>query len=106
QVFANIFENIVRYADSPGTVMVVGEVANDHINIFIEDTGPGVAEASLNRLFDRLYRTDLARTRESGGSGLGLSICKSIIEAHQGRIWAENVDSGGLRIVIELPISK
>jgi two-component system sensor histidine kinase BaeS len=106
QVFANIFENTVRYADSPGTVMVVGEVTNDHINIFIEDTGPGVAEASLNRLFDRLYRTDLARTRESGGSGLGLSICKSIIEAHQGRIWAENVDSGGLRIVIELPISK
>jgi two-component system sensor histidine kinase BaeS len=106
QVFANIFENTVRYADSPGTLSVVGEVANDYIHISIEDTGPGVVEASLNRLFDRLYRTDTARTRESGGSGLGLSICKSIIDAHQGKIWAEIAESGGLRIVIELPLNK
>jgi two-component system sensor histidine kinase BaeS len=106
QVFANILENTVRYADSPGTLSVVGEVAKDHIHISIEDTGPGVAEVSLHKLFDRLYRTDTARTRENGGSGLGLSICKSIIEAHQGKIWAEIADSGGLRIVIELPRNK
>ena len=103
QVFANIFENTLRYAASPG-ILTVGSVAvKDHIKIFIEDTGPGVPEASLSKLFDRLYRTDSARTRENGGSGLGLSICKSIIEAHQGIIWAENSASGGLRIEIQLP---
>ncbi len=103
QVFANILENTLRYASSPGTLTVGSDVKKDRINIFIEDTGPGVAEKSLNKIFDRLYRTDSARSRENGGSGLGLSICKSIIEAHQGKIWAKNSESGGLRIVLELP---
>jgi two-component system sensor histidine kinase BaeS len=103
QVFVNIFENTLRYASSPGTLTVGSDVKKDQINLFVEDTGPGVAEESLNKIFDRLYRTDTARNREKGGSGLGLSICKSIIEAHQGKIWAENSDSGGLRIMIELP---
>ena len=106
QVFGNIFENIVRYSSSPGTIEVSAEAENDQIEIMIEDTGPGVPETSLPRLFDRLYRTDSARSRETGGSGLGLSICKSIIEAHQGKIWAENSVSGGLRIIIRLPLTK
>jgi len=103
QVFSNIFENTMRYAAAPGTLTVGSDTAKDHIRIYVEDTGPGVAQESLNKLFDRLYRTDTARTRETGGSGLGLSICKSIIEAHQGKIWAENAETGGLRIVIQLP---
>ncbi len=106
QVFSNIFENTMRYTASPGTLTVGSKATKDHIKIVVEDTGPGVAEESLNRLFDRLYRTDSARTREKGGSGLGLSICKSIIEAHQGKIWAENAESGGLRIRIQLPRHK
>ena len=106
QVFGNIFENIVRYSSWPGTIEVSAEAENDQIEIMIEDTGPGVPETSLPRLFDRLYRTDSARSRETGGSGLGLSICKSIIEAHQGKIWAENSVSGGLRIIIRLPLTK
>ncbi len=106
QVFANIFENTLRYAASPGTVTVGSDATKDSIRISIEDTGPGVTDESLHKLFDRLYRTDTARTRENGGSGLGLSICKSIIEAHQGKIWAEIAESGGLRIIIELPLNK
>ena len=103
QVFSNIFENTLRYANTPGILTVGSDIAKDHIIIYIEDSGPGVADESLNKLFDRLYRTDTARTRETGGSGLGLSICKSIIEAHQGKIWAENGETGGLRMVIQLP---
>lgn len=106
QVFSNIFENTLRYAAVPGTLTVGSDRAKDHIRIFVEDSGPGVAKESLSKLFDRLYRTDTARTRETGGSGLGLSICKSIIEAHQGKIWAENAETGGLRIVIQLPRHK
>lgn len=103
QVFTNIFENALRYASSPGTIFAKAVCQKDHVRISIEDTGPGVPGESLSRLFDRLYRTDAARTRESGGSGLGLSICKSIVDAHQGRIWSENAASGGLRIVMRLP---
>jgi len=103
QVFVNIFENVIRYATSPGTLTVWSIEAKDYIRIIVEDTGPGVPKESLNKLFDRLYRTDTARARETGGSGLGLSICKSIIEAHQGRIYAENAETGGVRIVMELP---
>lgn len=106
QVFSNIFENTLRYTQSPGTLTVGSDSTKDQVRISIEDSGPGVPEESLSRLFDRLYRTDSARTRETGGSGLGLSICKSIIEAHQGGIWAKNGKSGGLRIVIQLPWHK
>ncbi len=106
QVFTNIFENIFRYASSSKILTIVTEAAKDYLRISIEDTGPGVSEESLNKLFDRLYRTDRARSREMGGSGLGLSICKSIIVAHQGKIWAENSETGGLRIVIQLPLCR
>lgn len=106
QVFSNIFENTLRYAAVPGVLAVGGELAQDNMKIFVADSGPGVADESLNKLFERLYRTDTARTRETGGSGLGLSICKSIIEAHHGKIWAEKAETGGLRIVIQLPRHK
>ena len=72
--------------------------------LHVEDSGPGVPEESVERLFDRLYRVDHARTRARGGSGLGLSICKSIVEAHGGKITAANGESGGLRFDIELPL--
>lgn len=106
QVFGNIFENVLRYAPSSESMTVKCRYAKESIHITIEDNGPGVPVGSIDRIFDRLYRTDSARTRELGGSGLGLSICKTIIEAHQGRIRAENVSGGGLRIIIELPICK
>ena len=103
QVFGNVFENILRYAASSESITIQIRQSKEHIHISIEDTGPGVPEASIDRLFDRLYRTDPARTRELGGAGLGLSICKTIIEAHRGKIWAENALNGGLRIAMELP---
>ncbi len=106
QVFGNIFENILRYATTSESVAINCRELKEHFVISIEDTGPGVPEDCLGRLFDRLYRIDSARTRELGGSGLGLSICKTIIEALQGQIWAENVSAGGLRIIIKLPICK
>ncbi len=72
--------------------------------LHIEDSGPGVPDESVERLFDRLYRVDHARTRARGGSGLGLTICKSIVEVHGGKISAANGQSGGLRFDIELPL--
>tara|TARA_Y100001968_G_C19236326_1_gene657092 strand:- start:197 stop:469 length:273 start_codon:yes stop_codon:yes gene_type:complete len=78
----------------------------ESIVITIEDTGPGVLPVNINKLFDRLYRTDAARNRQNGGAGLGLAICKNIIQAHGGSIYATHSELGGLRINISLPLKK
>jgi two-component system sensor histidine kinase BaeS len=105
QVFTNIFENTCRYVAAPGAFTITGRAADGHLSLRFEDSGPGVPPAALPRLFDRLYRVDPSRSRESGGSGLGLSICRHIVEHHRGRIWAENSALGGLTIGIELPLA-
>jgi len=73
--------------------------------IEFEDSAPGVREEELNRLFDRLYRVEGSRSRISGGAGLGLAICKNIVEAHAGTISAHPSRLGGLLIRVTLPIS-
>lgn len=105
QVFTNIFENTCRYVPSPGILKIVGGVEDRLVTFVLTDSGPGVPEDSLPRLFDRLYRADSSRSRDSGGSGLGLSICRHIIENHGGRIWAEKSSLGGLAVCIELPLA-
>ncbi|OPY74561.1 MAG: Signal transduction histidine-protein kinase BaeS [Syntrophorhabdus sp. PtaU1.Bin058] len=104
QLFSNLFENVLRYADKPGvfTIRQAGDTTN--LELYFEDSGPGVPEQALEYLFDRLYRVDFSRTRAKGGSGLGLAICKAIVEAHDGKIAAYNVSSGGLGIHIVIPI--
>lgn len=103
QLFSNLVENTLRYADAPGTLKI-GQVSSaNRWVLFFEDSGPGVPQGELDHLFDRLYRVDRSRSRARGGSGLGLSICKSIVTALGGEIRATNGNSGGLRIEIEFP---
>ncbi len=104
QLFSNILENTLRYADSPGTLKVWHHCTDNELILNFMDSGPGVPGKSLDRLFDRLYRVDEARNREHGGSGLGLAICKSIVEALGGRIKAVNAPSAGLLIEIVFPL--
>jgi len=106
QVFANILDNACKYMNPPGVLDVFAFRDDQYLTIYFEDTGPGVPEDALPRLFDRLYRVENSRSRESGGSGLGLSICRQIIEDHSGRIWAANSSKGGLAIGIELPLQR
>jgi two-component system sensor histidine kinase BaeS len=106
QLFSNLMENNLRYTDSPGTLKIGHERIANRLLIFFEDSGPGVPEASLAKLFDRLYRVDKSRSRLQGGSGLGLSICKSIVTALGGKIRAVNAAGGGLRIELELPLTE
>jgi two-component system sensor histidine kinase BaeS len=73
------------------------------VELTVEDSGPGVAEAQLGSLFERFYRVEQGRSRVGGGSGLGLSICRNIVEAHDGRIRAETSPLGGLAIHVRLP---
>ncbi|MDE6506328.1 MAG: cell wall metabolism sensor histidine kinase WalK, partial [Eubacterium sp.] len=72
----------------------------------IKDNGMGVDKESLPRIFDTLYRADKARSNVRNGSGLGLSICKQIVELHKGLIWAQSEPENGLSIFISLPIYK
>jgi two-component system sensor histidine kinase BaeS len=105
QLFSNLVENTLRYADAPGILKIGQECTANRLILFFEDSGPGVPEDALDHLFDRLYRVDRSRSRAQGGSGLGLSICKSIVNALGGEIRATNGISGGLRIEIELPLT-
>ncbi|WP_319405742.1 ATP-binding protein [uncultured Desulfosarcina sp.] len=106
QVFTNILENVCKYVPSPGILKITGQADNQYLTLYFQDSGPGVPDEALSLLFDRLYRVDSSRSRDTGGSGLGLSICKHIIEMHDGRIWAENNPLGGLSIGIRLPLVK
>lgn len=97
QLLHNLLENSSRYTETGGTVQVHLK-ASDEVVLELEDSGPGVDEDQLERLFDRFFRAEGSRSRSTGGSGLGLSICKNIVEAHGGRIEAGHSALGGLSI--------
>lgn len=103
QVFNNLLENSLRYTDSGGQVKLSVYLEDQYIVFSICDSTPGVCDEDLNKIFDRLYCADKSRSRSVGGSGLGLSICKSIIDAHQGNIFAQHNNDGGLCIKVQLP---
>ena len=105
QLFTNLLENTVRYTDSPGSLHVVCTVDSKMVDLQFADSAPGVPDRSLGQLFDRLFRVNTSRSRDSGGSGLGLSICKAIVDAHGGTIQAMNSDAGGLLIRVRLPLA-
>jgi two-component system sensor histidine kinase BaeS len=103
QLLQNLLENCARYVETGGRVRVTLEPAPGEIQLVIEDSGPGVAESELGLLFDRFYRVERGRSRVGGGSGLGLSICRNLVEAHGGRIQAGASELGGLAVAIRLP---
>lgn len=105
-VFNNLIENSIRYTDMPGKLKIsCFEEASDIVVIF-EDSAPGVPEEYINRIFDRLFRVDSSRSRKHGGSGLGLSTCRTHIEAMNGTITASSSPLGGLKITIRIPLLK
>ncbi|MGN8081523.1 ATP-binding protein [Variovorax sp. 22077] len=109
QVFMNLLENALAYTDEGGElridVAVEGAWTGNRLTLVFDDSAPGVAEAELPRLFDRLFRGESSRSREHGGSGLGLSICRATIEAHGGTIDASASPLGGLRLTLTLPLA-
>ena len=104
QILNNIFTNACLYTDSPGHVRLKVRVNKQELFIQVDDTSPGVGKAHIGKLFDRLYRVEESRSRASGGSGLGLSICQSFVELMSGNINALPGKSGGLCIRILLPL--
>jgi len=104
RLFSNLIDNSLKYTNSPGEMSIHASIHKNKFQIDIEDSSPGVPDESLSQLFDRLYRVDQSRNRKSGSSGLGLSICKEIVNLHNGNIIANHSKLGGLHIQIEFPI--
>ena len=103
RVLFNLVTNSLRHTPSDGSVAVRVEPIAAEICFTVEDTGEGLAPDAAKRMFDRFWRGDAARTRGRGGAGLGLAIARGLVEAHGGRIWAENRPGGGAKVSFTLP---
>jgi two-component system sensor histidine kinase BaeS len=104
QLFDNLLNNSQKYTDSAGKLDIALEVTQNAVIIDFMDSEPGVSEEDLKKLFDRLYRVEGSRSRASGGAGLGLAICRNIVEAHEGIIEALHSPLGGIWMRITLPL--
>lgn len=104
QVLSNLVENALQGTPAGGSITIKGRELGEKVEIEVADTGRGIGQEDLKKIFDRLYRADQSRQREGGGSGLGLAIAKSIIEQHGGQISAESWAGEGTTITILLPI--
>jgi len=100
QIFDNLLDNAVRYSLPGGIVRIDIERMEDSVDIYIQDEGPGISEANLAHVFERLWRADTARSRVTGGFGLGLSIVKAIVEAHGGSISISSTIGEGTAVQI------
>ena len=104
QLFTNLLENALAYTDSPGRIEIILSNNEDSVVISIEDTPPGVEADEYDKLFEPLYRHEMSRSRRKAGAGLGLAICRNIVDAHQGRITAAPSTLGGVCIQLVFPV--
>ena len=105
QVVGNLVENALKYAASGKRIVVAARLLPTEVEFCVQDFGPGIASEHLERIFERFYRVDKARSLESGGTGLGLAIVKHIVLAHGGRIWAESELGNGAGFHFTLPLA-
>ena len=106
QLFRNLLTNSARYTEVGGILAIRIETQEGKLVMDFLDSAPGVPESELPRLFERFYRVEVSRNRDLGGAGLGLALCREIVEAHNGSISAFASPLGGLGIRIELPSEK
>ncbi|MDZ8120161.1 two-component system histidine kinase PnpS [Pontiella agarivorans] len=106
QALVNLIINAVKYSEENKKVLVLAEKKESVVSIYVKDEGFGIERKHLERLFERFYRVDTARSRKLGGTGLGLSIVKHIVQAHDGTIRVESKLGSGSTFTIDLPIPK
>ena len=105
QVFRNLIDNARSFSPEGGRVRVSVKVERDVVRAVVEDEGPGIPAENLETVFERFYTQRPKGVAFGGNSGLGLSIARQIVTAHRGRIYAENREGGGARLVVELPLA-
>jgi signal transduction histidine kinase len=103
QVLANLVANAVHHSPEGGTVSLLAADHDGRVRVEVVDEGPGIPPTEAERVFERFYRSDQARSASEGGSGLGLAIARWIIELHRGTIYVEQAEPHGCRMVVELP---
>jgi signal transduction histidine kinase len=99
----NLLSNALKYTRSGGEVQIKIRKEKEEVVIEVEDTGIGIAEKDLNFIFERFYRADESRNKTTGGAGIGLTIAKSIVEAHGGKISVESELKKGSRFIVQIP---
>ena len=105
QVMGNLLSNALRYIPQGGHIVVHAAVQEHEVTVSVTDDGPGVPSEDIPYLFERFWRSDQARRRDMGGSGLGLTIARSLVEAHGGHIWAESIEGTGSTFTFTLPVA-
>jgi len=103
QVLRNLVSNAIKYSPQGGTITVMGQEAGEMILIQVRDQGIGIPHEDLERVFERFYRVENEITRSVRGIGLGLAVCRGIVEAHGGRIWVESLPGEGSTFYFTLP---
>ena len=104
QVLENLLTNAIRYTDAGGRITISIEPTPEHLRVCVSDTGIGIPEAALDRIFERFYRVDAARARAIGSTGLGLSIVKHLARSMNGTISVESEEAAGSRFTLTLPL--
>jgi two-component system phosphate regulon sensor histidine kinase PhoR len=105
QVMINLLDNAIKYTPENGSVAVTAKALDNSLQVDIKDTGIGISERDLPRIFERFYRVDKARSRELGGTGLGLSIVKHIVQAHGGQVWVKSELGLGSTFSFTIPLA-
>jgi two-component system phosphate regulon sensor histidine kinase PhoR len=104
QVFSNLIENAIKYGRQGGKVAVGAQDTSDRqVEAWVRDDGPGIPAEARERVFERFYRVDRARARDTGGTGLGLAIVKHIVQAHGGEVWVKSELGNGATFFMTLP---
>ncbi len=104
QVFNNLLSNAIKYAPEGGEVRVGGWVETERVVLYVADQGIGIPVEEQGKLFQRFYRVDSSLRRKTQGAGLGLYLCRSIVEAHGGRIWLQSEPGKGATVFFSLPL--
>ena len=104
QVIVNLLDNAVKYSERSEEITITAQRIEGMIEIRIADRGPGIPEDQLGQVFDKFYR--LKTSRKTSGVGLGLTICRAMVEAHGGKIWADNNPGGGAMVTFTLPLNE
>lgn len=106
QILANLLDNAAKYTPAHGDISVGVEERESKVDVYVRDTGIGIAEQHIPRVFERFYRVDKARSRELGGTGLGLAIVKHLVQAHNGAVWVESELGVGTTFWFSIPLRR
>ena len=105
RLFSNLLDNAIKYTSPGGNICISLKDLENEVIVSIRDTGIGISENDHDKIFDRFFRVDASRSRDTGGVGLGLSICKNIADLHKGKIEVKSTIGKGSTFLVTLPKS-